>query len=71
VHCDADLYTSTLYVLTTLDRILGAGSILIFDEFSVLVHERRAYLDYLGSYRRRATPIGATTSFGQVAFVME
>ena len=40
---DADLYSSTLYVLTMLAPYLKAGDIVMFDEFTVPRHEYLAF----------------------------
>ncbi len=52
VNCDADLYTSTLYLLATLNHLLADGTTVIFDEFST-VHEFRAFRDFTTAFRRR------------------
>ena len=54
VHIDCDLYASALFCLTRIDPLLVAGSLLIFDEFGDVLHEFRAFTDYLASYRRQA-----------------
>lgn len=54
VHIDCDLYTSTLYCLTKLDPVMARGTVLIFDEFGDVLHEFRAFSDYIASYRRTA-----------------
>ena len=50
IHLDADLFSSTLYVLTQLDRFLVNGDILMFDEFSGLTGEFKAFKDYEEAY---------------------
>lgn len=50
INIDADLYSSTLYVLTMAHNILKRGSIIIFDEFSSVLHEFRAFEDYCSAY---------------------
>jgi O-methyltransferase len=62
VHSDADLYSSTLYVLTCANGILVPGTILIFDEFSSMLHEFRALEDYCSSYLRKFDILAATKS---------
>lgn len=59
IHLDADLYSSTLYVLTKFDFLIESGEnlILIFDEFSGVVHEFRAFIDYLSAYGRKIEPL--------------
>ena len=50
VNIDADLYSSTLFVLTQMHPVLKKGSIIIFDEFSSVLHEFRAFEDYCSAY---------------------
>ena len=63
VHLDADLYSSTLYVLTQLDRCLVPGTILIFDEFSQVTGEFKAWRDYTTAYGRRGRVLGHAGTF--------
>lgn len=51
IHCDADLYSSTLYLLTRIAEHLRPGDIIIFDEFSQPLHEFRAVEDWTAAYR--------------------
>ena len=62
INCDADLYTSTLYVLASLDQLMTPGTIVIFDEFST-VDEFRAFRDYAGSFKREYKLLGAAERF--------
>jgi len=57
IHCDADLYSSTLFVLTRLAPMID-GAIVIFDEFNALPHEFRALQDFSRAYRKSYTVIG-------------
>jgi hypothetical protein len=68
LHLDADLYSSTLYVLTTLATKLKKGDVLIFDEFSVAKSEFRAFMDVTQSYPMKYRVIGAVNNYHQVAF---
>jgi hypothetical protein len=68
VHLDADLYSSTLFVLTKMDSYLVPGTIIIFDEFSSVNTEFKAFMDYTLSYRKEYKLIGtANYTYNQVA----
>lgn len=62
IHCDADLYSATLYVLAMCNDIISPGTILIFDEFSTVMDEFRALEDYCASFMRDYKVLGATKS---------
>lgn len=63
VHLDADLYSSTLFVLATLHPVLNSGAILIFDEFSCVNCGFRALMDYCSSFYRKFAPVGHAGTF--------
>lgn len=65
---DADLYTSTLYVLTSLAPYLKAGDIILFDEFSVPQHEFRAWMDFTSAFRVDYELLGAQNNYYFTAF---
>jgi len=72
VHNDSDLYSSTLFTLVTLDRLLVPGAILIFDDFSMATHVFRAFADYRSAFRRSAHPVAMTSNYAeQAAFVFD
>jgi O-methyltransferase len=67
IHCDADLYSSTLYVLARLHSIMRPGTILIFDEFGDVQHEFRAFNDYVGSHKRSFRVLAGSSRFFALA----
>ena len=52
IHLDADLFSSTLYVLSQLDYLLNEGDILMFDEFSSITGEFKAFSVYKEAFKR-------------------
>jgi O-methyltransferase len=69
IHNDGDLYSSTLYTLTMMERIISPDTIVIFDDFWDALHEYRALTDYSVAYRRPFKIIAAANRFSQVAVV--
>lgn len=65
IHNDSDLYSSSLYLLTKLDDIIKKNTIIIFDEFSNVMHEFKALEDYCSAYNRKYKVIAATENFYQ------
>jgi len=68
IHMDADLYSSTLYVLTNIAGYLKKGDIIIFDEFGVPNHEFLAFKNFTESFYIKYEVIGVVNNFMQVAF---
>jgi len=68
---DADLYSATLYALTSLAPYLKKGDIIFFDEFVVPTHEFKAYSDFIQSYYINLELIAAANNYYFVAFKVE
>jgi O-methyltransferase len=68
IMMDADLYSSTLYTLTTLAPFLKKDDIIFFDEFVVPTHEFKAFLDFTESYYVNLQLIGAANNYYFAAF---
>lgn len=71
VHLDADLYSSTLFVLTTLSPLLKPNDILLFDEFNVPLHEFKAFKEWSESFYRDYKVLGETNNYYQVAIMLK
>ena len=68
IMMDADLYSATLYALTTLAPVLKKGDIIFFDEFAVPTHEFKAFRDFTQSYYFNLELIAAANNYYFVAF---
>lgn len=65
---DADLFTATLYALTSLAPFLKEGDIILFDEFVVPTHEFMAYTHFIDAYYFEMELIGAANNYYFTAF---
>ncbi len=68
IMMDADLYSATLYVLTSLAPFLKKGDIIFFDEFAVPKHEFKAFHDFIQSYYINLKLIAAANNYYFTAF---
>jgi hypothetical protein len=64
---DADLYSSTLFVLTTLAPYLRSGDLILFDEFFAPRHEYKAWVDFQKAYPH--LKVQTFASFGNYNFI--
>ncbi len=67
IHLDADLFSSTIFVLSQLYRVLKPGDILLFDEFAVPQHEFLAFKIFTESFYVKYEVIGAANNYLFVA----
>ncbi|MGL3213387.1 TylF/MycF/NovP-related O-methyltransferase [Bradyrhizobium sp. BR 1433] len=58
VNVDCDIYSATLFVLGTLDRLFRPGTIIVFDDFYSMNDEFKAFYDYDRSFGRTWSAIG-------------
>ncbi len=67
IHLDADLYSSTLYIMTIMYPYLKSGDILFFDEFSVPMHEYKAFMEWTKSFYIEYEVLGSVNNFFRLA----
>ena len=68
---DADLFSSTLYVLTMLAPYLKKGDIILFDQFNVPMHEFLAFQIFTSSFYLKFDLIGAANNYYFCAFELK
>jgi O-methyltransferase len=66
VNLDADMYTSTLFVLASLAPHLKSADLIFFDEFSCPLDEYRAFEDYVRAFRVSYKVIGAVPGYTRI-----
>lgn len=71
IHMDADLYSSTLFTLTTLAPYLKKGDLIFFDEFCVPTHEFLAVKNFTESYYINLQPVAASNNYLFTAFQVQ
>lgn len=70
IHVDCDLYSSSLYCLTTLDPVISPGTLIVLDDFFDALHVYRALSDYCSAYVRQYKLLARTHQLGQAAILM-
>jgi hypothetical protein len=68
LNFDADLYSSTIFVLNTLEREIVPGTYLYFDEFNHRFHELRAFSEFNERTGMRCSLVGTTRWLDHVLF---
>jgi len=68
LHLDADLYSSTKFVLECLKDDILPGTIIIFDQFCDRMNELKAWDEFLKQTPRKFRFAAATINLEQVAF---
>ena len=68
IMMDADLWSATLYALSSLAPYLNKGDIIFFDEFVVPTHEFKAFQDFTQSYYINLELVAAANNYYFAAF---
>ena len=71
VNLDADMFTSTLFVLGTLAPHLKAGDLIFFDEFSCPLDEFRAFEEFVRSFRVKYEVLDAVYGYTRVCIKIQ
>jgi O-methyltransferase len=63
IHLDADLYSSTLFVLTTLARHFKYGGVIFFDNFICSLDGFRPFDGFTESFRVKYEVLGSVGEY--------
>jgi O-methyltransferase len=63
IMLDADIYSATLFALTSLAPYLKKGDLIFFDEFAVPTHEFKAFFDFVQAYYINLELIAAANNY--------
>ena len=66
LHLDADLYSSTMLPLVHFERLMTAGTLLIFDEFYDREHEYKALMDWQKIFGREVRVVAEMDNFSKI-----
>lgn len=66
MNLDADMFTSTLFVLVTMASRLKPGDLIFFDEFSCPLDEFRAFDEFVRSFRVKYQVVAAVYGYTRV-----
>ena len=67
IHMDADVFSSTIFTLSQLYRVLNDGDVILFDEFAVPKHEFAAFKIFTECFYMNYEVIGAANNYLFVA----
>ena len=68
INMDADLYSSTIFVLRSLQPWIRPGTLIYFDEFHIAEHEQRAFDEFIAEAGLRFRVLAADRSLTHVVF---
>jgi hypothetical protein len=68
INMDADLYSSTIYVLNYLRHQFKPGTLIYFDEMNHLDHEPRAFEEFASQNSIKFRPVCADKTLAHVSF---
>jgi Macrocin-O-methyltransferase (TylF) len=68
INLDADLYSSTIFVLDRLEKAIVPGAYIYFDEFNHPQHEMRAFAEFTARTGMKFKVLGATHALDHVLF---
>lgn len=63
IHLDADLYSSTLFVLAEFAKLLRPGDVILFDDFAQPLHVYRAVRDWESGWGIKYEVIGSAAGY--------
>ena len=66
VFMDADLFSSTAFVLQHIGPYLRTGDLLMFDEFHIWMHEFRAFMSFLAAFPLEYQVLRRSADWSQV-----